>query len=167
MASKKAWIATGVCAVIGVIALCFTFFGSSPEDRVKQTLGELAKIVSVKEGDTILSRTARLRSRMKEVVDDNVFVNVAELGIDVRGRRQLEDAAAKAVVMYQSADCLFTKLVIKIDEPQVIANVDGVALVTAQQGGERKIDERAIHFLLRKDDGVWRVTTIDVAPKKL
>jgi hypothetical protein len=40
--------------------------------------------------------------------------------------------------------------------------VDGVALVTAIRGGERKVDKRDVHFLLRKD-GAWKVSTIDVA----
>lgn len=152
--------------MVGAIALYESFFSASPEDQIKKTLGELANIVSVKEGDTLLSRTARLRSRLKDVVDDDVSVNVAELGIDVHGRRKLEEDAAKAGVMFQTADCVFAKLAIKLDEPNTLATVDGVALVTGLRGGDRKVDERAVHFLVRKSDGNWRVTTIDVAEPK-
>lgn len=65
--------------------------------------------------------------------------------------------------MFQTADCIFAKLAIKIDQPETLATVDGVAVVTALRGGERKLDERAVHFMLRKSDGDWRVSTIDVA----
>jgi hypothetical protein len=159
-------LAVGIaCAMLAAIALYFTFFSASPEDRVRKTLSEFAAIVSVKDGDTLISRTARLRSRLKDVVDDDVRVDVDELRIDVRGRRDLEDAAIKTGLMFQSADCVFAKLAIKLDAPETLATVDGVALVTALRGGERKVDERAVHFLLRKD-GAWRITTIDVAPPK-
>jgi hypothetical protein len=33
------------------------------------------------------------------------------------------------------------------------------------RGGERKIDKRPVHFLLRNDSG-WKITTIDVATSR-
>ncbi|MDF2694017.1 MAG: hypothetical protein K0S65_2400 [Labilithrix sp.] len=150
------------CAVVAAVALWLTFFRASEEDQIRKTLGELAKIVAVKEGDTLLSRTARLRSRLKAVVDDDVRVNVSELDLDVRGRHKLEEDAAKAGLIFQNADCAFTSLTIKVDPAGSVATVDGLALVTANRGGERKVDKRDVHFLLHKD-GDWKVSTIDVA----
>ena len=161
----KKWGVILACVVVASIALWLTFFQASEEDRIRKTLGELAKNVAVKDGDTILSRTARLRSRMKEVVDDDVRVNVAELGIDVRGRHKLEEDAAKAGLMYQSADCELASLSIRVDPAGTVAQVDAVALVTAKRGGERKVDKRDVHFLLHKD-GDWKISTIDVASLK-
>jgi hypothetical protein len=148
--------------LVASVAIGVTIFRSSDEDRIRAVLGELVKIVMVKEGDTILSRTARLRSRMKEVVDDDVRVNVAELALDVRGRNKLEDDAAKVGLFYQKADCDFSNLSIKVDPAGTVATVDAVALVTANRGGERKVDRRDVHFLLHKE-GDWKITTIDVA----
>lgn len=150
------------CAVVAAVALYFTFFRSSDEERIRKALNDFASIVMVKEGDTILSRMARLRSRLKDVVDDDVRVDVAELSMNIRGRTKLEDDAAKAGLMFQSADCAFSNLAIRIDPAGSMATVDGVALVTASRGGERKVDKRDVHFLLRKD-GDWKMTTIDVA----
>jgi hypothetical protein len=158
----KRWTVALACAVVAGIALWLTFFRASEEDRIRKTLGQLAKIVAVKDGDTILSRTARLRSGMKETVDDDVRVNIAELNIDVRGRHKLEEDAVKAGLLYQNADCDFTSLSIKVDPASTVATVDGLALVTANRGGERKVDKRDVHFLLHKD-GEWKVSTIDVA----
>jgi hypothetical protein len=150
------------CLAVAAVALWLTFFRSSEEDLIKKVLGDFAKIVMVKDGDTILSRTARLRSRLKDVVDDDVRVNVAELSLDVRGRTKLEDDAAKAGLVFETADCELTSLSIKVDPVGTVATVDGVALVTAVRRGERKIDKRDVHFLLHKD-GDWKITTIDVA----
>ncbi|MBX3212850.1 MAG: hypothetical protein KF850_12505 [Labilithrix sp.] len=158
----KRWAVVLGCAAIAAVALWFTFFRASEEDQIRKTLGELAAIVAVKDGDTLLSRMGRLRSRMKEVVDDDVRVHVAELNMDVRGRHKLEEDATKAGLMFQSADCTFASLSIKVDPAGTVATVDGVALVTALRGGERKVDKRDVHFLLRKD-GAWKVSTIDVA----
>ncbi len=159
---QKKWAVVLGCVIVASIALWLTFFRDSEEDKIKKTLGELTKIVAVKEGDTLLSRMARLRSRMKDVVDDDVRVNVAELNIDVRGRHKLEEDAAKAGLMFQSADCELSRMTIKVDPASTIAQVDAVALVTANRGGERKVDKRDVHFLLHKD-GDWKISTIDVA----
>jgi hypothetical protein len=162
--SKKLGVVLG-CVAVALVVLGFTFFRSSDEDKVRKTLNTFGQIVMVKEGDTILSRTARLRSRMKEVVDEDVRVNVSELNIDVRGRTKLEEDAAKAGLLYAKADVDFTSVSIKIDPQATMATVDAVALVTATRGGERQVDKRDVHFLLRKD-GDWKITTIDVAAKK-
>jgi len=164
MNKKRLLVALG-CAVVALIVLGFTFFRSSDEENVKATLVLFGKIVMVKDGDTLISRTARLRSRMKEVVDDDVRVNVSELNIDVRGRAKLEEDAAKAGLVYAKADVDFASVTVKIDPQVTMATVDAVALVTATRGGERQVDKRDVHFLLRKD-GDWKITTIDVAAKK-
>jgi len=163
------------CVAVAAVVLWVTFFRDSDEERIRRVLVELTKVVAVKEGDTLLSRTARLRSRMKDIVEDDVRVNVAELGADLRGRHKLEDDAARIGVMYARADCELTRLDIRVDPQGSLAQVDAVALVTGMRGGERNVDRgaggspspmsRDVHFLLRRD-GDWKISTIDVAPKK-
>ena len=161
----RKWAVVLVCALVASVALWLTFFRASEEDQINKALGELTKIVAVKEGDTLLSRVARLRSRTKEIVDDDVRVNVAELNIDVRGRHRFEEEAAKAGLMFQSADCELMNVSIRVDPGGTVAQVDAVALVTAVRGGERRVDKRDVHFLLHKE-GNWTISTIDVAVPK-
>lgn len=161
----KKWHLVLGCAILASVALGLTFFRTSEEDQIKKTLEELVRIVAVKEGDTLISRAARLRSQLKDVVADDVRVDVSELGLDVRGRQKLADDATKAGLMFQRADCALVHLSIKVDPGGTVATADGVALVTAVRGGERRGDERDVHFLLRKD-GAWKVSTIDVAAPK-
>lgn len=157
------WTVVVACAAIASVALYFTFFRSSDEERIRKVLDDLTAAVAVKEGDNVISRTARLRSRMKGVVDDHVGVNIPELGVDARGRARLEEEATRAGLMFQTADCMLSNVSIRIDPSKTLAQADATALVTAKRGGERRVDKRAVHFLLRKTDGDWKVSTIDVA----
>jgi hypothetical protein len=149
------------CAVVGAIVLWLTLFRASEEDQIKKTLGRLVKTVMVKEGDNIISRTARLKSELAEIVDDDVRIDIPDLRISTTGRRDVVEKAAQAGVMFSSADCELTNQKIQIDEGATTAKVDALAIFTGVRGGERRVDRREVHFLLRKD-GHWRVTTIDV-----
>jgi len=157
---KKYAIVAG-CVVVAAIALFLTFFRASDEDKIKKCLSDFAATVEVKEGDNIISRTSRMRSKMKDTVADDVTVNVEELHIDVRGRTKLEDDAAKAGLMYAKASVEFTGTKLKLDQGGNVATVDATAVVTANKGGERQADRREVHFLLRKD-GDWKITSMDV-----
>lgn len=161
----RRWLVVAGCAIVAAVVVWVTFFRDSDEDRIRRVLGRLTKAVAVKKDDTVLSRTGRLRSELKQIVTDDVRVDVPDLRVRVTGRDQLVEGATKAGLMFASADCELTGVAVKIDEAATTAKVDATALVTAERGGERKVDRRAVHFLLYKD-GDWRITTIDVAPKQ-
>jgi hypothetical protein len=158
----KRWMVAAACAVVAVIVLWLTLFRASEEEKVKKTLNRLVKTVMVKEGDNIISRTARLKSELAEIVSDDVRIDVPDLHIATTGRREVVEKAAQAGVMFSSADCELTNAKVQIDEGATTAKVDAIAVFTGVRGGERRVDKRDVHFLLRKDDGHWRVTTIDV-----
>ncbi len=157
------WKVIAACVVVASIAIGLTLFRSSDEDKIRATLTELGAIMAIKDGDTILSRTGRLRSRLPDVVDDDVRVDVRELSVDVRGREKLTAEAARVGLLYQKAEVDFTSVAIKIDPGATLATVDAVAVVTATRNGDRKLDKRDVHLLMRKDSR-WKITTLDVAP---
>ena len=162
---KKRVLVAIACAAVAGVALWLTFARGSDEDRIRKTLDDLGAIVAVKDGDTVLSRVGRLRSRMKDVVVDDVHANVSELGIDVRGRSKLEDEAARGGLIYSRAGVTFSAVSIKLDPAGTVATVDALAVVTAERGGERRAEKRDVHFLFQKD-GDWKISTIDVAARK-
>ncbi|HSO32661.1 MAG TPA: nuclear transport factor 2 family protein [Labilithrix sp.] len=162
----KKWAIVAGCAVAAAIAIWFTLFRPSEEDRVRKVLDRFAKAVAVKADDNILARTGRLRSELKETVTDDVYVDVSDLNIRVTSRGALVEDATKAGLVFQSADCSLTGMTIKIDDTATTAKVDALAVVTGERGGERRVDKRPVHFLLRKNDGEWRITTVDVAPAR-
>lgn len=165
MRGAKLWAVIGGCLAVAGIALYFTFFSSSDEERIRRVLDQLAATIAVKEGENILARTGRIRSQTKDLVEEDVRVNVEERALEVRGRKQLEDEAAKLGLLYQKADCTFASVKLKVDPHPTegsVATVDAVAILTATRGGDARADRRAVHFLLRKDGG-WKITSIDVA----
>lgn len=153
-----------LCVAIGALAIGVMFTRTSDEERIKKTLSELAAAVAVADGDTLLSRGARIKGGLKDLVDDDVRVNVPELSVDVRGRPRLEEDAMRVGVLYRNATCEWSSVSVKVDPDGTVATADAVAIVTATSGGERRADRRDVHFLLRRD-GTWKITTIDVAPK--
>jgi len=161
----RKWAIVAACAAAAAIALWLTVFRPSEEDRIRQVLERFAKAIAVKPDDNILARAGRLRSELKETVADDVYVDVSDLNIRVTTRQSLADNATKASVVFTSADCELTGMTIKVDDAATTAKVDALALVTGDRGGERKIDKRPVHFLLRKD-GTWKITTIDVATSR-
>lgn len=159
--STKRWTVAAGCALVAAIVVWLTLFRASDEDRIGKTLSRLVRAVMVKEGDTIISRTARIKSELKDTVDDDVRVDVPDLGIRVTGRKALVEKAAQAGLFFTSADCELVGSKIQIDESATTAKVDTTAVFTGVRGGERRVDRRYVHLILRKD-GDWRVTTIDV-----
>jgi hypothetical protein len=161
----KKWAIVAGCLAAAAVALWLTVFRPSEEDKVRKVLDRFAKAVAVKQDDNILARMGRLKSELKETVADDVYVVVPDLGIRVTSRATLVENAAKAGLVFQTADCDLTSMTIKVDDSATTAKVDALALVTGTRGGERKVDKRPVHFLLRKD-GDWRITTIDVATSR-
>lgn len=161
----KKWAIVAGCAAVAAVALWLTVFRPSEEDRIRQVLDRFTKAVSVKQDDNIISRAGRVNSVLKETVADDVHADVADFNIRVTNRKDLAENATRAGLVFNSADCELTAMTIKVDDSATTAKVDTLAVVTGTRGGERKIDKRPVHFLLRKD-GTWKITTIDVATSR-
>lgn len=161
----KKWAIVAGCAAVAAVALWLTVFRPSEEDRIRKVLDRFTKAVAVKRDDNILSRAGRVNSELKETVADDVYVDVADFSVRVTNRKALAENATKLGLLYGSADCDLTSMTIKVDDSATTAKVDALAVVTGERGGERKIDKRPVHFLLRKD-GTWKITTIDVATSR-
>jgi hypothetical protein len=158
----KKWAIVAACAAVAAVALWLTVFRPSEEDRIRKVLDRFAKAVAVKENDNIISRAGRVNSELKETVADDVYADVGDFNVRITNRKDLAENATKAGLLFTSADCELTAMTIKVDDSATTAKVDALALVSGSRNGERKVDKRPVHFLLRKD-GSWKITTIDVA----
>ena len=159
---SKKWMIIAACGLVAVVAIYVTLSRGSDEDRIREVLKQFVSAVEVKQDDNVLSRNGRLKSRLKDIVDDGVRVDVSELGIGVTGRARFVEEATKAGLVYATASCELMGTSIKIDEAKTTAQVDTTAVVTGVRGGERRVDKCAVHFLLRQDGG-WRIMAVDVA----
>ncbi len=163
----KKWMVVAACAVVALVAIGFTLFRQSDEDRIREAMTRLAKAVGVKEDDNPLSRSGRIKSEMKELCTDTVGVGIAEYpDLRITNRAELTDKATQLGAVYSQATVEFTQSVIKVDPNGDNAKVDTVAVLTGTRAGERRTDKRDVHMLLHKD-GTWRIYSIDVlAPRQ-
>lgn len=161
----KRWAIIAGCAVAAAVAIWLTLFRPSEEDRIRDVLNRFAKSVAIKRDDTLLSRAGRIKSELKETVADDVYVDVADFSIRVSTRKDLAEKAIQAPAVYTTADCELMGMTIKVDDSRTSAKVDALALVKGERGGDRKVDKRPVHFLLR-NDGAWKITTIDVGASR-
>lgn len=161
---NRRWLVAAACAAVAAVVLYFTFFGKSDEDQIRKALTTLTKAVAVRENENPIARLGRIKSDLKDVVADDVSVDVRELDIRVTGRPKLAENATQVAAVYTSASCDVGGLTIKIDPTGNSAKVDGVAELSGVTRGERRSDRRDVHFLLRKDGG-WKITSIDVLPR--
>lgn len=161
----KKWGVIAGTAVVALVVLYVTLFRKSDEDRIREVLDRFTRAVAIKSDDNPLSRMARVKSELAETTTDDVFVVVPDLGVRVAQRAALVERATQASALYQSASCELVSMNVKLEENAATATVDATAIVTGSRGGERRVDRRPVHFLLRKDD-VWRIATIDVAASR-
>lgn len=159
----KKWAIAAGCAAAAAITLWLTLFRPSEDERVRQVLTRFAKAVAINKDDNVLSRAARLKSELKETVADDVYVDVPDMSVRTSSRAALVEGATNASLVYSSAHCELIGVTIKVDDAKLTAKADATALVSTMHGAEGNRVKRAVHFLLRKDDGSWRITTIDVA----
>ena len=153
-------------AVLGLCALGFGLYvllRSSDEQRVLAAFARSVQTVSVKEGDTPLSRLARINDTFKETLGENATVRVAELGVAASGRKRAAEAAAHAGTVYQSAQADIVRVDTRIDDAKQNAKLTATVVVTGSVGGNRRVDTREVNVLLHKGDG-WRITSLEVLP---
>ena len=155
--TSKSWLIAAACGIVALTIVSALVLRGSDEDRIRAVLVRFAKAVRVKPNDTLFSRNARLKSELKDLVDDDVRVDIDEIGIGVVGRPKLVEDVTKVGVMYGEASCDLDDITIRLDESKTTAKVDALAIVKTQD----KSEKRDVHMLLRKD-GAWRITTLEV-----
>ncbi len=159
-------VLAGTLAVAIAAAIYFGFFARSDEEQIRKAVARLAHAVEVRPDDSnVIVRTARVRSELNEVLDENVHVSVPELTNLRQGRREVAEAASQASLAYRSAEIDVADLQIKFDPTHESAKAGGRATLRATtRAGEDRRDMRAVDFLLRKDGGAWRITSVTVWP---
>lgn len=151
------------------VAIVFTLSRHSDEDLIRGQLSRLAKAVRVTAGpgeSNPLLRVARLRSEFREIFEADVRVTIPELPMALPTEPvALADSAAQLTVIYRAFDVDFSDVQIKLDDARLTAQVQATANVAATSRDGLSRDTRPVDFLLRKVDGTWRVSSINVSAK--
>jgi hypothetical protein len=163
MTRNKALI--GAALVAFAATIYFVFFAGSDEEKIRTTVDRLAHAVEVRADDTnALTRAARVKRALDDLVDEDVRLSVPELGAR-QGRSGLVELGSQVTLAYSKVTIDPHDLTIKLDPSKTTAKVGGRATVrgTTSMGDDRR-DERAFDLLMRKDGGSWKVTSITVWP---
>jgi ketosteroid isomerase-like protein len=149
--------------VASVALLAYVILGGSDEDKILARLKELASAVETKTDETnIVLRTARINGVFKQALDPMVTFNAPELQTQ-RGIRELATLAGGAGQAFGEISLGIGATDIHV-EGNLARAVSQVTL-TGTRGGELRREERSVRFELRRWEGEWRVSAIDVAAK--
>lgn len=152
----------GVLAVVA-IATYFLFFGKTEEDKIRETVERLAKVVEIKEGANPLFRAAGIRDELAKLVTDDVRVEVSELGSARTGIQGVAEVAAQAQLGFLWATAELRHVEVKLEPGANTAQVGAEAQLRGKtRSGETRRDDRNVDFFLRKEDGTWKVKTVTV-----
>jgi ketosteroid isomerase-like protein len=156
-------VLVAVAALGAAAAIYFAFFGKSDEDQIRETLARLARAVEIKEGSSPLLSAVRVRDELKPLLTDDVHVSVPELGGARQGRDGMADVAAQAQLLFSSAQVDLRRVEVKREPGAPTAQASAeVRLTGTRRGGQTRRDDRNVDFLLRKDDGKWKVKSVTV-----
>ncbi len=157
---------SGAVAAAAAIAIYFAFFSTSDEQKIKNVLAHLAKAVRVtEEGKNPILRAARVHSDFVDVFQEQVVVHIPEMPAMKQGRAELEGTATQASFLFRTADVELGTVDVKVDDAHTSAKASATATLRAtRRDGSPEQGPRAVNFLLRKDDGVWRITSLTVWP---
>lgn len=164
----KQSLAIGVI-VLGVAVALWAIFGrKTDEELIKEQLDELALAIRVENPDeNPIFRASRLKEKFAELFTKNVRVTVPELegAMSVTGREDLVKVATRAGTYWRSAEVSFSDVEIVQAGGENNRKVDATALLTAEEHGEQRRDERHVTFGFTKTDGDWLIDSLSVSSK--
>ncbi len=161
----KKWlphIGIGVGLIIAVYAL---FFSTSEEDKIREKLDQLERVVAVKGQTNPVVRGARIKEAFSEIFIKKVLIKIPELTQVETGRMELVGLATKAPMMYETVSVDLGGLEIQLDQQALSAVAFGEAILTGTRSGEPRRDDRTVSFRFDKIDGDWKIVSLSVSAK--
>lgn len=146
-------------AALCLTALAWALLGDSDEEKIRARLDQVAHAVGSKQGENLAFRALRLRSAFEESLESTVRFTAPELRAS-KGLHELTQLAAAAPRRFGDFDVSISDAEIAIDEATQQATVVAEATLTGLSDQVRR-EARRVRFTLRKNDGEWRVSSID------
>jgi hypothetical protein len=155
--------------VLGVALALWAVFGRKSDDElIQEQLDNLALAIRVENPDeNPIFRASRLKEKFETLFTPSVRVSVPELqgAMSVNGREDLVKVATRAGTYWRSAEVSFSDVEIVQAGGENNRKVDATALLTAEERGELRRDERHVTFGFTKVDGDWLIDSLTVSPK--
>lgn len=156
------WTLVSLGVALALIAW-LVLSADSDEDEIRARIDALAHAVSSKGDENMAFRALRLKSAFEEGLESNVRFAAPELR-NTSGVQELTQLAASAPRFFGEFDVSVGSTEITIDESAREASaLSEVTLTGISEAVDS--DTRRVRFTLRKNDGDWRVSQIDVEAK--
>ncbi len=163
MSSRQKQLAAIGAIVLGVtIALYAILSRKSEEELIKDQLDALAQAVRVDAPDeNPIFRANRLSEKFRGLFVDNVRLKIPELTSVSSGRKELVQVATRAGSYWRSVEVSFSDISISKVAGEANRKVETTAVLTAEEHGEMRRDERHVTFGFTKKDGDWLIDSIE------
>ena len=148
--------------VIGwLLLLGYRHFFPSQETRIRQMLGELARVVSMPPNSSPLANLAAANELVSSFTPDvEINVNVPGAGQHaLSGREEIIQAAVAARSHSRGVKVEFLDIIVRLQADKQSAVTDLTAKVT--QTGERDFDVQELKFRLKKVGSEWRIARVE------
>jgi len=153
----------GWLLVVGSLGLLgYVVFGTSDDDKVVLRVKSLAAAVETHDDESIVFRTARINKAFKEGLEPDVTFRAPELPSE-SGIRGLSTLAAGAGQMFGEIRLSVGATDVHVDGN--VAHAVSEITLTSARGNELHGDRRSVRFELRRENGDFRVSSIDVTAK--
>jgi hypothetical protein len=158
---QKSFRAIGAAALIGLGIWLWWIFFPSPERAIRSRVNALAKTISFKAGDGIVSRGYHAEKAA------GFFTTNVEINVDIHGFRPFEingrDEVLQAL-MYTArtwrelkVEFLDVNITLAPDKQSATANLTG----KANAPGERDFDVQEFNFYFRKTEDGWMIYKVE------
>jgi hypothetical protein len=163
--SRREW----TLAAIGVLGFSVVGYGifsaESDEEKIRAVLANLAHAVKVDpDAPNILVRAGKINQAFSEIFTEEVSYLIPERTSGRHGRKELARLATEVGPFFTSLEITFTELEIEIAEATSSAQVNGIAVGSGIQRGQRWQEERQVQFSLIRHDGDWQIDKLTVVP---
>lgn len=158
---QKSFRAIGAAALIGLGIWLWWIFFPSPQRAIRSRLDTLAKTISFKAGEGIVSRGYHAEKAA------GFFTTNAEISVDIRDYRPMEFTGRDEILqalMYAArtwreskVEFLDINITLAPDKQTATANLTGKATVT----GERDFDVQEFNFYFRKTEDGWLIYRVE------
>lgn len=159
MDRRTVLILTLLAAGISSISLAL-LWPESDEERITTMLHELADAIGFSEPiENPVFYGSALANRLEDYLTEQVRVDVHDVQARVpKDRGQMAMAAAVALARYGSLDVTLSDVEVQMQDDG--AKASARARVIANQGGEMRSESRRVQFVISKEGGDFKVSSV-------
>lgn len=137
------------------------FLRESDEEAIRRRLDSISRAVQIVPEEGVVARALKVRGGFDASFDRTARVKIPELGEQL-DRDALVGLATQASQRWTSGELGWADVAVTVAEDGATGHVDATAKLSGTQRGEPGDEERRLAIDLRKHEGEWIVTSLEV-----